>query len=266
MKALIRAAVVGSILTFCLAPGSADAQRRSRAQFFSDTAFGSLAWVSGVASKSSAQRRRVVYDLAGESCTSLPAEGPQWFLINHRNEDQVGKTGYFAVRILYTFDEDSVPPAAYAGIHLYRNSNWFDQQNKPLADEFERNSFQIPLNDEAFIELHSPYPGMEPENLAKLEKAVGAWHMKPTPDQESSWEDRHLYGPMLRAYSSAKTGAISARLIRFTPTGGSDSTDPVVFWLDTRGASAATILVEAPRNPGAFVQRVYTVRFDDKCE
>ena len=92
-----------------------DPERRS----FPDTAFGSLAWVSGVAAKSSAQRRRIVFDLAGESCTSLPAEGPQWFLINHRNEDQVGKTGYFAVRILYTFDEP-IPclPPAYAGIHL----------------------------------------------------------------------------------------------------------------------------------------------------
>ena len=210
--------------------------------------------------------RRIVFDLSGENCTSVPAKGPQWFLINHSSEDQVGKTGYFSVRILYSFEPDAPPPAGYAGIHLHRNSNWFDANNKLASEEFERDSFQIPLNDEAFIALHSPYEGMEDENLAKLEKAIGRWHMKPTPDQESSWADRHLYGTMLRAYSSAKTGAISARLIRFTPTAGNDSSDPVVFWLDPRGATFATILVEAPRNPGSYVQRVYTIRFDDRCQ
>ncbi|WP_457938538.1 hypothetical protein [Mesorhizobium sp. 10J20-29] len=266
MRTLRNAFLIGTVLSVLMVPNSADAQRRARAGFYADTAFGSLAWISRVATRSAARRSRIVFDLSGENCTSVPAKGPQWFLINHSSEDQVGKTGYFSVRILYSFEPDAPPPAGYAGIHLHRNSNWFDANNKLASEEFERDSFQIPLNDEAFIALHSPYEGMKDENLAKLEKAIGRWHMKPTPDQESSWADRHLYGTMLRAYSSAKTGAISARLIRFTPTAGNDSSDPVVFWLDPRGATFATILVEAPRNPGSYVQRVYTIRFDDRCQ
>lgn len=265
MSALRNAAAIGSVLSLLLAPDLAEAQRRSRAQFFADTPFGSLAWVSGATTKASARGKRAVFDLSGERCTQLPATGRQWFLINHRDEEQVGRTGYFSVRILYSFEPGDAASGPDEGVHLYRNSNWYDSSNTEITDEYEKGYFQVPLTRQTFIELHSPAKGMEDGNLHKLEDAVGQWHMKPTDKQESSWADHPLYGAMLRAYSSATTGAISARLIRFTPTAGVDSRDPVLFWLDPRGASFATILVDAPRNPGSNVQRNYTVRFDDHC-
>ncbi len=265
MRGLRNATLIGTLLSVLIFPNPADAQRRSRASFYNQTEFGALAWVNSVATKAAARQRRIVFDLTSENCTSIPDTGPNWFLINHSNAEQDGKIGYFSIRILYSFEPDAEPPLGYAGIHLHRNGNWFDANGRQASNEFERDSFQIPLNLEAFVELHSPYSGMENENLAKLEKALGEWHMKPMPEQESSWADRHLYGAMLRAYSSARTGAISARLIRFTSIAGDYSKDPVLFWLDPRGASFATILVEAPRHPGTPVRRVYTVRFDDKC-
>ena len=89
--------------------------------------------------------------------------------------------------------------------------------------------------------------------------------MKPTRDAKSTWEDRYLYGPTLRAYLGQSDLAISARLMRFTATASTWSTKPVVFWLDPRGAKAATILVNAPRHPDTPSRRVYAVKFGGTC-
>ena len=260
----LRSVTAAILAIFCTLPPAAEAGSQLREPFYADTPFGSLAWVRSVATKSAARTKRVVFGLAGEACTELPGSGSQWFLINHRDEELVGQTGYFSVRILYAFEPNQTTSGLNAGIHLQRNSNWFDAKGTKITDDYERNSFQIPLTEESFIALHSPGVGAEHQNLAKLEEAVGNWHLKPKADSASSWEDRYLYGPMLRAYSSPTIGAISARLIRFTATSSAVSGEPLLFWLDPRGAKSATILVDAPRQAYTGT-RVYTVRFDGNC-
>lgn len=242
---------------------AADARRVHRTLFYTDTPFGSLAWVRGPATRSAARTKLTLEDLSGETCISLPGAGAQWFIINHHDEELAGQVGYFSVRILYEFAGGT--PDAKTGIHLQRNSNWYDASGRQSVRDYQRSSEQIALTDSGFIALHDPVAGNEDARLAELEKAVGSWHMKPTADDQSSWADRYLYGPMLRAYLRTSSSAISARLIRFTATSSSGSRDPVLFWLDPRGATSATILVDAPRHTYAGSRRVYSVNFEDAC-
>jgi hypothetical protein len=186
-------------------------------------------------------------------------------MINHSDADLEGQAGYFSIRILYNYGPDERMPENEIGIHLQRNGNWFDASGNQVTTEYERNSGQISLSDQDFIDLHQPSEDGSAERLELLEKEVGRWHMKPSADSESSWSDRYLYGPMLRAYLSQSAVAISARLIRFTSTSSTWSNKPVLFWLDPRGAKAATILVDAPKHTYSASRRVYAVKFGGTC-
>lgn len=243
----------------------AEARRVHRSLFYSETPFGSLAWVSNTPTRLLARSKFLVDDLYRESCINMPASGAHWFVINHRSEDLEGQTGYFSIRILYQFAPGERSIDARTGIHLQRNGNWFNANSTQVARDYERSSEQIALSEQDFMGLHNPNAGEEDEALADLEQAVGSWHMKPSGNDESSWADRYLYGPMLRAYLGESTGAISARLIRFTATSRSNSSEPVLFWLDPRGATSATILVDAPRHTYEGSRRVYSVMFNGTC-
>lgn len=243
---------------------TAEAARVHRSIFYENTPFGSLAWVRGSPTRASAKTKLAIDDLTGESCINLPASGAQWFMVNHRDEEMEGQTGYFSVRILYQFDKDH-PEDSRTGIHLQRNGNWFDAKGKQIARDYERNPEQIALSGKDFISLHDPVKGKESVSLAALEDAVGPWHMKPTEQDEITWVDRHLQGAQLKAYLGATTEALSARFIRFTATSGSSSGEPVLFWLDPRGATSALILVDAPRHTSAGSRRVYSVLFGGTC-
>ena len=243
---------------------TAQADRVHRSLFYSETPFGSLAWVRGSPTRSAARTKLTVDDLTGESCINLPGSGVQWFMVNHRDEELEGQTGYFSVRILYQFGPDR-PQDSRTGIHLQRNGNWFDAAGRPIARDYERNPEQISLSDLNFITLHDPIKGEESVSLAALEEAVGPWHMKPTAGDDSTWVDRHLYGAQLKAYLGAATEAISARLIRFTATSSTSSGEPVLFWLDPRGAASGLILVDAPRHTYSGSRRVYSVLFGGTC-
>lgn len=243
---------------------TAEAARVHRSIFYENTPFGSLAWVRGSATRPAARTKLVVDDLTAETCINLPASGAQWFMVNHRDEQLEGQMGYFSVRILYQFDQDH-PQDSRTGIHLQRNGNWFDGTGKQIARDYERNPEQIALSEEAFITLHAPGKDQEAASLAALEEAVGPWHMKPTAEDESTWADRHLQGARLKAYLGPTTEAISARFIRFTATSSSSSGEPVLFWLDPRGATSALILVDAPRHTYAAARRVYSFLFGGTC-
>ncbi len=257
--------IVASAAFLAAFPIPLHAERVHRSIFYENTPFGSLAWVKGSPTRASARSKLTVDDLSSETCINLPATGIQWFMINHSDADLDGQTGYFSVRVLYNFGPEERLPEDEIGIHLQRNGNWFDASGTPVAAEYERNSDQIALTDQAFINLHEPSEENVPERLEELRKAVGDWHMKPTGSSESTWSDRYLYGPMLRAYLSQSAVAISARMIRFTSTASSWSRSPVVFWLDPRGAKAATILVDAPRHTYSASRRVYAVKFGGTC-
>jgi hypothetical protein len=256
--------IVGAVLLTALSVPSY-AERVHRSIFYNDTPFGSLAWVKGSVTRASARSKLTVEDLSSKTCINLPATGVQWFMINHSDADLDGQTGYFSVRILYNFGPEERLPEDEIGIHLQRNGNWFDASGAQVVAEYERNSDQIALTDQTFIDLHEPSEEKVTERLEELQKAVGPWHMKPTGNSESTWSDRYLYGPMLRAYLSQSAVAISARMIRFTSTASTWSTSPVVFWLDPRGAKAATILVDAPRHTYSASSRVYAVKFGGTC-
>ena len=243
----------------------AQAERRLRSDFYGNTPFGSLAWVKNSKTRSAARSNLAVIDLTEETCINLPTQGIQWFMINHSDADLEGRAGYFSVRILYDFGSEDRSSEDQIGIHLQRNGNWFDASGNTTPDEYELNPDQITLSGQSFINLHDPSEDGNQERLKGLEQAVGNWHMKPTRDAKSTWEDRYLYGPTLRAYLGQSDLAISARLMRFTATASTWSTKPVVFWLDPRGAKAATILVNAPRHPDTPSRRVYAVKFGGTC-
>jgi hypothetical protein len=258
-------AVAGLLSFTAITPSSARNVHRSI--FFVETPFGSLAWVKGALTRASARASYKVEDLSPEACVSMPGAGAQWFMINHRDSELEGSVGYFSVRILYNFEEGISSPEARTGLHLQRNANWFDSNGVEVKDDFDRPSEQIALTNDTFIQFHDPEMGQEASraSLTALEAKVGQWHMKPTKDAESTWADRYLYGPMLRAYLSSTNTAISARLIRFTATSSNSSREPVLFWLDPRGATSATILIDAPRHAYAGSRRVYTVMFGNEC-
>lgn len=258
---------LGVLIAFAAAfvTTAARAERVHRSIFYEDTPFGSLAWVSGSGTRSAARGKLMVDDLSREACINLPAAGTQWFLINHSDADLEGQTGYFSVRILYNYGPDEQPPEHAVGLHLQRNGNWFDASDRQITAEYERNSDQITLSDQTFISLHDPAEETSAERYEQLRKEVGNWHMKPTLEGGGSWDERYLYGPMLKAYLSQAAVAISARLIRFTATSGTWSNSPIVFWLDPRGAKAATILVDAPRHTYSASRRVYSVKFGGGC-
>ena len=245
----------------------ADARRVHRSIFYSEMPFGSLALVRSQATRAQARSSLTVEDFQDQTCLALPMSGPQWFIVNHRSDELDGQVGYFSIRILYQFENsgEEQPLETRTGIHLQRNASWYLENGTQVTRDYQRQPEQISLSESAFIDLHNPATDKEPERLAQLEAAVGAWHMRPTPEDDSSWSDRHLYGPMLRAYLSGTTGAISARLIRFTATSSSSSTEPILFWLDPRGARSATILVDAPRHDYQGSRRVYSVMFDGPC-
>jgi hypothetical protein len=263
MQRRVMIALAAISILACVPP--AEARRVHRSLFYSETPFGSLAWVSNTPTQLLARSRLAVADFSGETCMNLPASGAQWFIINHRSEDLDGQTGYFSIRVLYQFAPGERSIDARTGIHLQRNGNWFDAEGNQIGRGYERDSEQISLTEEDFMGLHNPEAGKEKEALAELEKAVGNWHLKPATEDDSSWADRYLYGPMLRAYLGESTGAISARLIRFTATSSSNSSEPVLFWLDPRGAASATVLVDAPRHTYEGSRRVYSVMFDGTC-
>ncbi len=246
--------------------GPADARRVHRSLFFSETPFGSLAWVQNAPTRSTARTRLLVRDLTGEDCIALPPTGSQWFMINHRDEELEGQTGYFAIRILYRFAADANTLDARTGVHLQRNGNWLEPDGKTLAGEYERDSAQIALSPEEFADLHDADITMAEENLARLRSAVGNWHLKPSVEAESSWSDRYLYGSMLKAYFNSLTAALSARLLRFTVTSSDTTSQPVLFWLDPRGASSAIIRIDAPTLRYEGSRRVYEVFFDRQCQ
>lgn len=203
-------------------------------------------------------------NLSEENCINLPSSGTQWFLINHRDDGLDGQTGYFSIRILYqsgSTDRDYIRQ----GIHIQRNGNWYDEAGHQIKAGHERNPEQIKLSGEQFISLHDPRSGKEASNLAALVSNLGAWHIKPTLEEETSWTDRYLYGATLKAYASDTTGAISARLIRFTATSSSSSGEPVLFWIDPCGAESALILVDAPRHEYQGSRRVYQIKFGGTC-
>jgi hypothetical protein len=205
-----------------------------------------------------------VENLAEETCITLPANGIQWFIINHRDAELGGQPGYFSVRILYRTNVGETGTQARQGLHVQRNGNWYDGKRR-IARSYERHPEQISLTEQNFIALHDPGQGKEAESLAALQASIGPWHMAPSADEETSWTDRHLLGAQLRAYSGATTSAISARLIRFTATSSTSSADPVVFWLDPLGATSALILVDAPRHDYQGSRRVYEVQFGGNC-
>lgn len=243
----------------------AESRRVQRSIFYANTSFGSLAWIANSAKRSAARSRLFVEDLSVEDCVELPKRGVPWFAINHSEADIEGQVGYFSVRIIYRFNAGQRSADSRTGIHLQRNGNWFDVDGKQVAREYERAPEQIGLSEAEFINLHDPMSSAASANLRALEHEIGNWHMKPTLDGDSSWSGRYLYGPMLRAYLTTSTGAISARLIRFTATASTNSDEPVLFWLDPRGATSATILIDAPTQTYVGSNRVYTVTFGEAC-
>jgi hypothetical protein len=259
----LHTAALALAFLFC---GASDvlADRKHRSLFYEDTPFGSLAWIRGATTQAKALNRLTVYDLTDENCITLPASGVQWFMINHRTVDPEMKDqiGYFSVRILYRTESDEEGRYARQGLHIHRNGNWVDGRGQ-LVRAHERDSEQIKLSEQDFISLHDPRAGDEDASLAVLEQSLGPWHMKPTAESETSWYDRHLYGARLRAYSSAATSAISARLIRFAATSAPNRS--VLFWLDPLGATSALILVDAPRHDFQGSRRVYDVKFGGTC-
>jgi len=259
---------IAALLTFASVlgtPTAAEAQRVHRSIFFAETPFGSLAWIDSARKRATARTKLMVQDLTTENCIVLPGTGVQWFMINHRDDELEGEVGYFAVRVLYRFESATPVPDRRTGIHLQRNANWFSSDGKQTVNEYERDSPQIPLSLQDFLSLHDPNVPDAP-NLSKLEAAVGTWHMKPEMDANSSWSDRYLYGPMLRAYFDSLTDAMSARLLRFTVTSNNTSSNPVLFWLDPRGARSALILIDAPTLRYDGSRRVYEVFFTDGCK
>ncbi len=262
--------VLGRAAAFSLAVASllplpVQAERRLRADFYEETPFGSLAWIRNSTTRAAAESNLFVVDLTTTPCIALPAEGIHWFMINHSDRNLDGRPGYFAVRILYEYESDDHLPLNQVGIHLQRNGNWFDASGTEIADGFEKYPDQITLSGASFTSLHDPSGQDAARRLERFRKSVGDWHLKPTRDGESSWQDRYLYGPALRAYFKRSAFAISARLMRFTATARTWSTKPVVFWLDPRGAEGATILINAPRHPDTPSRRVYTVKFGGGC-
>lgn len=257
------ASTVLAVVCTVASASTAEAGRVHRKLFYTETPFGSLAWVRGPARRSGAESALRVHDLSNEPCVNLPSTGPQWFVINHRAEEFEGQVGYFSVRILYEFAAGAT--GTRTGIHLQRNGNWFDASGNQISKEYQRHPEQVALSSSSFFELHNPMAGKEEASLASLEQAIGNWHMKPKADEDSSWSDRYLYGPMLKAYLRATDTYMSVRHIRFTATAGSNTQEPVLFWLDPAGATSATILVDAPRHTHEGARRVYTVNFENAC-
>lgn len=254
---------IGLALLSTLEPSSAgDPMHRSL--FYENTPFGSLAWVNGATTRSSARDMLTVDNVVDDACINLPASGVQWFMINHRDPELEDQLGYFLVRILYQTDPNATGGQVRHGLHVQRNGNWYDA-NKKLVRSHERQPDQITINEQNFIALHDPRQGDEANSLAKLLASLGPWHMAPSADEETSWADRGFLGASLRAYTSSTTSAISARLIRFTATSSTSSSDPVVFWLDPMGATSALILIDAPRHEYLGSRRVYDVKFGDAC-
>lgn len=259
-----RIALAASCLAMFLQP--AQANRILRSNFYENTGLGSLAHLPNSKTESAARGALAVVDLTGEQCIRLPSAGPQYFLINHYDEGLQGEVGYFSVRILYEYASEEEPAEHYVGIHLQRNGNWFDETGTQSAGRYEWASDRAGImTDQTFMDLHNPSGEKAADRFKELQSSVGNWHMKPTAESESSWSDRYLYGPLLRAYLREDVTAISARMIRFTATASIWSSSPVVFWLDPRGAKAATILIDAPRHPGAPARLVYGVTFGGTC-
>lgn len=253
------------LVVLLLWPGLAESRNLHRSLFYEETPFGSLAWVNGVATRASARSKFTVEDLSIESCVRLPPTGAQWFMVNHRDVELEGEVGYFAIRIVYDFGNRAGLDGTQPGLHLQRNGNWYGDDGLQISGTYERSSEQIALPLEEFIKLHDPSMDQDAERRAELQRAIGSWHMRPSADAENSWFDRYLYGPMLRASVRGATGAISARLIRYTVTASTSSNEPVLFWLEPRGATSATIWVDAPRQTYSGSKRVYTVMFGKDC-
>lgn len=234
-----------------------------RSLFYSETSFGSLAWISGAGNRIYARSSFLVDDLSGDACVALPASGAQWFMINHFDPEMTAEPGYFFIRILYNFSEQGSAEPSRKGIHVDRNANWFDDAGRPLPSVYARENPLLAPAD--FFALHDIAPSGEAATRLKLEQSIGPWHAKPSPTSDGSWADRDLLGAVSRAYSGAQTAAVSARLIRFVPNSAGRSSEPVIFWLDPRGATSATILIDAPRNEYVGAKRNYTVRFGGSC-
>lgn len=243
----------------------AHANRTLRSNFYENTGLGSLALLPNSRTESAARAALMVFDLTEQTCINLPGSGRQWFLINHHDEERQGEVGYFSVRILYEYAAEEKSREPYVSIHLQRNGNWFDEGGTQATGRYEWTSDRTGMTGETFMNLHDPSDEKANDRFRELQSSVGAWHMKPTASSESSWSDRYLYAPLLRAYLRKDVTAISARMIRFVATASSWSSSPVVFSIDSRGAESATILIDAPRHPGAIARLVYAVTFGGAC-
>lgn len=254
-------------LTFGLAllcPAASFGEPRSvpKITFFETTPFASLGWVYNSPTRERAKSDRKVWDLSDGICTELPSQPSYWFVLNHRNPANVGAVGYFAIRIIYESESnEAVMPRA---LHLFRNANWYRSDGTQEKKDFERRPDSHELDVDSFAKLHEE--GDANAARVKLESFVGAWHMMPEATGPSSWDERSFYGrPIRLSLTREVVSGVSARLVRFTATDATTSPEPVLFWLSSENATAATILVDTPNISSEGARSAYRVVFGGRC-
>jgi hypothetical protein len=254
-----------TFILFLLIPSNTWAESRPyvhRGLFFSTRPFGALAWID-VQTQPAAKGREFIYDLSESSCHSLPARDTYWFLINHRNPNEVANVGYFAVRII----GQAMPGTVSEAVRVHRNDGWVTDDKKPLPAG-PPDSDQPSLGIGEFVKFHddNANPNIPAKKrLSDLADLIGTWHARPEPDMPSSWENRRIFASSRRLNPDQGRVPLllGARLMKFTVTDSTVTADPVVFYVNKGDYDTFWVSVSAP-NFG-FEGTEKQIRIDRLC-
>jgi hypothetical protein len=264
-KRLLKASsgpILGFVALFALEAQAEQPPYLHRVIFYDRTPFGSLAWVDAV-SRDAAHGIYFIYDLSRSSCVTLPERSVYWFLINHKNSSRIGRTGFFALRIVGQSDSKNPPREI---LHAFRNSGWYRNDGSPLEEgplDIDRPTPKI----ETFLRLHDDRASAvrkPSERLDELVQGVGVWHAKPEKTMQSSWENRSIFAsaPHIDEIRTTRR-VLDVRLLKFEVTGSNQTYRPVDFNFTRRSYRRLWISISSPNFDAD--DRDTEIRFGERC-
>lgn len=196
------------VFIFFLSPSGIQAHELvSRKEFYSTRFAGRLAALPEAGNEDQARRGNdSAAVLKDKTCTKLSwdrvTDGREiWFFFNHLSKEADQERKYLAVEISHVLSRDNVGRGEY-GTHLYRNSNWYNNEGNIINYNWNKKGYIPDLDVEEFVNIHRKTDG-----LAELSNKVvppAEWHASPNKGGRSSWDDRSFWTEIKPAYGRRK--------------------------------------------------------------
>jgi len=214
-----------------------------RADFYSRTSLGSLAWLPNVTRSEAARKSDRFVSLASFDCVVLPTT-ENYFVVNHRSSD-FDNWAFAAVRVVSRFSN-----RPKFSVHWDRRGGWFEDDSK---NETTTPTLSPALSVEQ-IEFMKAHNLTASATRSWIQSQSADFHARLAIPQSNS---RSRPGPDTWSYKSAfsfdslpltllETDQISYRNHRFKFIPGVVSRSPLRFKVSRRGARSQFIVLDIP--------------------